>query len=100
MTSVAGLVHNDGGDDVVAVHDHSVDVDHQDRQICQAALIESSMLRGGGRSSLRAASLFAQKDAHLLSTYGLLIAMDLTVRMEFAHRACWSGSRKVNDLCR
>ena len=65
---VAGLVHTDGGDDVVAVHDHSVDVDHQDRQVCQAALVEFGILRGGGRFSLRAAGLLAQKDAHLLST--------------------------------
>ena len=45
---VAGLVYTDGGDDVVAVHDHSVDVDHQERQVCRAALVEFGKLRGAG----------------------------------------------------
>jgi site-specific DNA recombinase len=45
---VAGIVHADSGDDVVAVHANAVDVDHQHRQLCQAALVELCQLRRTG----------------------------------------------------
>jgi hypothetical protein len=45
---VASLVHAHRGDDVVAVHDDAVDVDHQYLHLLQAALVERGQLRRAG----------------------------------------------------
>ena len=45
---VAGLVHANGGDDVMAIDDDAVDVDHQHLGARQAALVELGKLRRAG----------------------------------------------------